>query len=154
MIKARFEAEILIELRGLCTSRGFVHAISAIHLRDVMITALRARVDDFESHLELCARMNEVMIDYHQPKVIFQPGLGWLGEAKRLYNLEHVGTVPFGKRKRLIEHYETPGGTPWLCTPHWTASFGFSSAEMQEIARYAGALAKVSPSRSATSMLK
>jgi hypothetical protein len=54
------------------------------------LAALRKRVGDFSPYLEFCATQNLVMIAYHRPKVVFQPGLGWLRDAVRFYNLTKV----------------------------------------------------------------
>jgi hypothetical protein len=105
------------------------------------LAALRKRVGDFSPYLEFCATQNLVMIAYHRPKVVFQPGLGWLRDAVRFYNLTKVETIYSSRRRRrLIEHYCMHDGTNWLCTPHWTASFGFSGDDMNDIKAYAAAL--------------
>jgi hypothetical protein len=33
-----------------------------------------------------------------------------------------------------------PDGTPWLATAHWTASFGFSGSDKNDIKSYAATL--------------
>lgn len=105
------------------------------------LAALRRRVGDFSPYLEFCAKQNLVMIGYHKPKVVFQPGLAWLSDAVKFYGLTRVDTIHSSRsRRRLIEHYRMADGTDWLCTPHWTASFGFSGADMDEIKVYAAAI--------------
>jgi hypothetical protein len=77
-------------------------------------------------------------VEYHRPKVVFQPGLGWLADAVKYYNLRHRATIPHARKSgRLLEHYELPDGTPWLATPHWTSSFGFSKEDESTIKSYA-----------------
>jgi hypothetical protein len=102
---------------------------------------LKGRVGEFGPYLEFCADLNRVMIDFHRPKVIFQPGLGWGRDAVEHYALRHVTTVKSPRRRgRLLEHYEMPDGTAWLNTAHWTASFGFSGQDKSDIKAYAARL--------------
>lgn len=106
------------------------------------LKVLKERVGDFEPHLQFCADLNRTMIAYHRPKLVFQPGLGWAADAAKLYQLEHVATIKSPRRRgRLIEHYRMPDGTPWLATAHWTASFGFSGEDKNDIKSYAATLA-------------
>jgi hypothetical protein len=105
------------------------------------LNTLRARVGDFDRYLEFCANLNRVMIDFHRPKIIFQPGLGWSGDAVKYYDLRHRGTVRRTEKSgRLLEHYETPDGIPWLTTAHWTSSRGFSKRDQDDIKAYASQL--------------
>lgn len=106
------------------------------------LAVLKQRVGDFSPYLAFCADLNRVMIDYHRPRVVFQPGLGWVPDAIKHYGLRHKNTVKLARKPgRLLEHFEMPDGTPWLSTAHWTASFGFSAADKAEIKSYAAALA-------------
>lgn len=91
---------------------------------------------DIGAYLAWCADINGKLIAFHKPrlKVILQPGLGWVGHAVKHYGLTHKGRYcREGRGKTLIDHYEMPDGTPWLCTPHWTAAFGFSRDDRQFI---------------------
>ena len=108
------------------------------------LKVLRDRVGDFDPYLQFCADLNRTMITYHRPQVVFQPGLGWAADAVRHYELESVATIQSSRGHRLIEHYQMPDGTPWLVTPHWTGSFGFSKEDKAEIKSYAATLAGIS----------
>jgi hypothetical protein len=103
--------------------------------------ALKTRVGDFSQYLEFCADLNLRMIDFHRPKLVYQPGFGWGADAVKYYGLRHVRSVELARKPgRLLEHYEMPDGTPWLNTAHWTGAFGFSNADRDDIKAYAAAL--------------
>jgi len=94
------------------------------------LTELKKRIGDFGPYLSWCADINKALIAFHDPKVVFQPGLGWASYAVPHYGLRHVNRYRRpGGDKTLMDHYEMPDGRPWLCTPHWTAAFGFSVAD-------------------------
>ena len=47
--------------------------------------------------------------------------------------------------RTLLKHHALPGGTPWLTTPHWTASRGFSRQDKDDIKAYASRLVAAAP---------
>jgi len=98
------------------------------------LNVLKDRVGDLAPYLAWCANINSALIAFHQPKLIFQPGLGWSSYAIAHYGLTHRRRYQRTDGvKTLIDHYEMPDGTPWLCTPHWTAAFGFSRSDRESI---------------------
>lgn len=101
------------------------------------VPALVERIGPLKSspHGDFCRRLNERLIAFHQPKAIVLPGLGLLPLATSLYGLWHVGQTSSARGRRLIEHYERDG-VPWIFTPHWSGSFGFSCEDRAQIADY------------------
>jgi hypothetical protein len=98
------------------------------------LNVLKDRVGDLSPYLAWCAGINNALIAFHKPKLIFQPGLGWASYAIEHYGLRHKRRYHREDGgKTLIDHYEMPDGTPWLCTPHWTAAFGFSRRDRELI---------------------
>ncbi len=98
------------------------------------LNVLKERVRDLSPYLEWCADINKALVAFHKPKLIFQPGLGWASYAVQHYGLRHNRRYcREDGGKTLIEHYEMSDGTPWLCTPHWTAAFGFSRRDRELI---------------------
>lgn len=105
------------------------------------IAQLMARVGVTARYLEFCARHNLTMINFHRPKVIFQPGLTWAPLASTYYNLRHQNTVKRPEKSgRLLEHYVTPEGVPWLSTLHWTAFPGLTNDDRNAMKSYAAGL--------------
>ncbi len=98
------------------------------------LAVLKARIGDIEPYLAWCAEINKALISFHRPKLIFQPGLGWAQYAMSHYALKHKGRYRRDDTsKTLMDCYEMEDGTPWICTPHWTAAFGFSTDDRQKI---------------------
>jgi hypothetical protein len=88
-----------------------------------------------DRHLKFCWVMNEALVGYHQPKAVILPGLGLIGRAKGLYELEFVSSTADDRGRRLIEHYQRDG-VPWIFTKHWSGSFGFSNSDREAIRKY------------------
>jgi len=98
------------------------------------LNVLKDRVRDLSPYLAWCADINNALIAFHKPKLIFQPGLAWASYAIPHYGLTHKRRYHRADGgKTLIDHYEMRDGTPWLCTPHWTAAFGFSRSDRESI---------------------
>lgn len=80
-------------------------------------------------HLPFCTAMNRDLIEVYQPSVIVLPGLTHAKVVKAQYGLEHIETVYLGN-SRVAERF-TDGQRPWIFTKHWTAAFGFSTAQRE-----------------------
>jgi len=85
-------------------------------------------------HLHFCMEMNRSLLDAYKPKSVIFPGLGHASRVAREFGLSYIYSLKIPGH-RLVEHYEDDE-RPWFFTKHWTGSFGFSSAQRQQIKDY------------------
>jgi hypothetical protein len=89
---------------------------------------LVSRFGGLEDLIRLCALVNQKVIEFHKPKIVFQVGLGNLDVVACCYGLTDAGEEVFraNKTQILLKLYsQTRTGIPWVAIKHFS-SFGFS----------------------------
>ena len=83
-------------------------------------------------HIRFCCEMNRDLIDIYQPKAVVLPGLTHSKAVGEWYGLSQIEVISAASTR--VAEVWTDGTRPWVFTKHWTAAFGFSSAQ-RELAR-------------------
>ena len=94
------------------------------------------RFGDLKSskHLPICTDMNKQLIEAYSPKAVVLPGIGTAELCSSIYELKYESGLTCSKG-RLVERY-SDGKRPWIFTKHWTASFGFSNDQREQVRDY------------------
>ena len=85
-------------------------------------------------HLRFCVDMNRSLLDAYEPKSVIFVGLSDSARVAREFGLRHICLLK-DHNHRLLDHYEDDH-RPWFFTKHWSASFGFSRAQKEQIKNY------------------
>ena len=88
--------------------------------------------------------MNRILIEEYQPKAVIFVGIGEVQRIAGTFSLERKGAlIKTYKSKKSGEEYEvTPvknyrdACRPWFFTGHWTASFGMSKCQREDLRGY------------------
>jgi hypothetical protein len=85
-------------------------------------------------HLGFCISMNQLLIREYRPKSVIFVGLTHSRKVAKAFGLCHVRTLRI-PGNRLVEHYKDEF-RPWFFTKHWSAAWGFSKPQKQQIKEY------------------
>jgi hypothetical protein len=122
---------------GFCCKPVFAELI---HISTSNKKALYEKLGELQSAFNFAARINNDVISYHKPNIIFQAGLNANDTSifGPMYNLTYVDKVSRPKHAThdLLHHYKLDDGTPWISFIHF-ARFGFSNNDRDHIRDYA-----------------
>ncbi len=102
------------------------------------LNALKAHPAGIRALMLESRDLNLAIIDFHRPKVVFQPGITplFLDLAVELYGLTAIQTVNrTGESGILLKSYRMADGTPWIAFRHF-AGFGFRDKDREDIQEY------------------
>ena len=85
-------------------------------------------------HLLFCAQLNKVLIDEYQPKAVIVAGVGAAERVDKLYNLKYAAELKDGASRLVLQYSD--GCRPWFFTKHWSASFGFSKKQKENVKNF------------------
>lgn len=91
--------------------------------KDRDVSKLFSKVQ-LDKHYSFCSKVNRVMIEIRQPKVIVFPGMLKESKAVRLYDLKPTARnhiMDIHNRGKLISFWSY-GSTPWVFTKHWSGA--------------------------------